>query len=102
MTELNIIALTFPNGETVLGSIVKETEQQITLEHPAYIHTQENNGKTGVALSPYLPFSKDDVFEFPIFGIQSRTTIDDRLCEEYQKIFFPGKIQLVNKPGIIV
>jgi hypothetical protein len=99
----NVIAIKLTSGDDVITKFIEETETFFLLENPAYLAIQQTeDGRSGVSIAPFAPTSVDGKVKMYKAGISATWEVDDKLSSEYEKIFFPGKIQLVNTPGKLI
>ena len=100
---MSIITLKLTNGDDVITKILEETDTTFITENPAYLAIQQTeNGKSGVSIAPFAPTSPDGKVRILKSGVSATWDVDEKLATEYERIFFPGKIQLVNSGKLIV
>jgi len=99
----NVIAIKLTNGDDVITKMLEETETYFLTDHPAYLAIQQTeDGRSGVSIAPFAPTAPDGKVKIHKAGISATWEVDDKLSSEYEKIFFPGKIQLMNAPGKLI
>jgi hypothetical protein len=102
MTQ-TVFAIKLTNGEDVITRVLEETDSTFIVDHPAYLVIQQTeDGRSGVSIAPLAPTSPSGKVTIFKSGVTATWEVDDKLSSEYEKVFFPGKIQLVNTPGKLI
>ena len=93
---MNIVALKLISGEDLLCDLIHEDDQSCQIENPAAIIAQQSADGRGmsVGLAPYLPYSRDKSIKIFKHAIVSVFSPDQKLSNEYNKIF--GTIQIAT------
>ena len=106
------IALIDHMGRNIIGKLVKEDEQTITVHNPVILHVQpESTGQLQVQSFPVFFFEfidkenrdKNDWTYTKSNCVTSNVVLDDRILSQYEKINTPqeSKPQNNNKPNIV-
>jgi len=99
----SVFAIKLTNGEDVITRVSEETDSTFVVDHPAYLVIQQTeDGRSGVSIAPFAPTAPDGKVTIFKSGVTATWEVDEKLSTEYEKIFFPGKIQLVNTPGKLI
>lgn len=78
------------NGEELIGDVTSGSEIGYFLDNPATIMVQQNEeGKVGVGLAPYMPYVEGKVFIFKT-AIAAEGEPEPKMAKEYSRIFGSG------------
>jgi hypothetical protein len=84
---MSIMLLFLPNGQQVMGEVVEETDNFITMEYPINIvMTNPVSPTTAVYTSRYSPLAKDSLVSFNKNSIVSFSNVDDNLIKHYDSM----------------
>lgn len=91
------------SGQQLIAKVLDEDANNITLDKPAIIMTQmdDGKGKFQLGFAPFLPYSKDAAFAIKSNVIINISTPADALINEYNRMFGSG-LEVVTKPSLIV
>lgn len=89
---MNVVALKLLNGEDILCEFHYEDANHFEVENPASIVSSPSADGRGmsIGLAPYLPFSSDKKVKFAKTAVITTYTPDQKLCNEYNRIFGSG------------
>jgi len=76
-------------GEELISKVTSGSDIGYHLDNPASILVKQTNSGMGIALAPFLPYSKDTVYLFK-HAIALEGDADDQLVNEYNRIFGSG------------
>jgi hypothetical protein len=76
-------------GEEIISKVTSGSEIGYHLDNPASVLVKQTNSGMGIALAPFLPYTKEDLYLFK-HSIALEGTADDQLANEYNRIFGSG------------
>jgi hypothetical protein len=109
MSKTNITSFVDHIGRVIIGEVVSDTKDTIKVKNPAIIHIGQNpqTGQLQVQTIPYFfrefvdpakhkdgtvwNFGKDKI-------VTGDVTLDERLIEQYEKLFTGAPMQAVPQP----
>lgn len=81
---MKITLLSLPNGQQVMGKIIDEDDETITLDGPITISIGNPvSSETAILTSRYMPLAKDWMVTFQKINITCFSFIDENLVEHY-------------------
>lgn len=96
--EIQIIRLT--SGETIIGKVIKDTPNFLTVVKPALVFTQQGqNGQQQVGLAPLAPFCKTEEINLYKSSIQFNELGDPQIVSNYIKA--TTNLDIPATPGLI-
>ena len=86
--------LRLKSGEDIVGEIVKENEELITIRNPAILmpvnHSPGRQDQIQIGLAPWIPFSEEKEFKLPRDWILLITTPAQDIVNNYSQVFGSG------------
>ena len=81
------------NGEEIITKVTGEEGDVISTENPATIVMQDQGGgRVGLGMAPYMPYIESKKVSIAKSAIASYGVPDDKLVNEYNRIFGSGII----------
>jgi hypothetical protein len=89
---MKIILLTVPGCQPIIGSVIKEDDDYIDIEHPVMIFKEEQF----VFTMPYMPFAKDGIVVFNKENVISVASVEEELETYYNTVVVDLKQTKLN------
>lgn len=84
---MNITIISLPNGQQVMGKIIEEDDDSITLDAPITIGmTNPITTETAVMTSRYMPLAKNWIVTFHKINIVGFSFVEDTLIDHYESM----------------
>lgn len=85
MNKITILSL--PNGQQVMGEIIDEDDETISLDGPiTIVLSNPLSSETAVYTARYMPLAKDWIVTFQKMNIVAFSFADDSLLEHYRSM----------------
>lgn len=112
MKRKQLVTIKTP-GETIIGELVTTTSDSVVIKNPANLFLQPSgNGQLSVQLLPMIfgelvdPSGREDSVKFTFSlvgaGYSDSIVYEEKLVEQYERIFNPTKIITPPNAGKIV
>ena len=86
--------LRLKSGEDIVGEIIKENEELITIRNPAILmpvsHSPGRQDQIQIGLAPWIPFSEEKEFKLPRDWVLLITIPAQNIVNNYNQIFGSG------------
>lgn len=89
---MSVKIIKFINGDEIIGDCKQDSPEFITVSDVAQIMMvpTQVQGQAGMALAPFIPYSKSKSFDFNIKTIMTMAEPVEELYNQYNKIFGSG------------
>ncbi len=94
---MNISGFRLTSGEDIIGEFVSSNELtgQTKLKNAVIAMLQDQNGKYGLGLFPFIPFAKDGVVSINTNSVTCTFDLEQPLINEYSRLYGSG-IEIVS------
>ena len=86
--------LRLKSGEDIVGEIIKENDELITIRNPAILmpvsHSPGRQDQIQIGLAPWIPFSEEKEFKLPRDWVLLITIPAQNIVNNYNQIFGSG------------
>ena len=75
--------LKLSNGDEIIGDVINQSSDKLTINNPLIIETRNNNGGMAFVLNKYLSFSKDATIDFNMNNIVAISSVSSDMESYY-------------------
>lgn len=94
---MQIILISFPNGQQIIGEVVEENERELCIDNPIQIvFNNPLSMNTTVYSAKYLPFAKDSKIVVNKFSIVSYAQVNEEITGFYHNTVKEYKNRKMN------